>query len=91
MTALNLFIDLAIDMACFFKIEKCKLVVYFNNVKPTHFLYKRHFGSFFSSYMYVTCTWKKLPKRCLYKKFVRKMLMKLTAEWQVRVNSNKKL
>jgi len=26
----------------------------------------------FSSYLYITCTWKKLPKQYLYEKFVRK-------------------
>jgi len=37
-------------------------------------LYERRFGSFF----YIHVTGEKLPKRRLYKKFPRKMLMKLT-------------
>jgi len=37
-------------------------------------------AAFFSSYMYATCMWKKLPKRHSYKKFVRKMLMKFTSD-----------
>jgi len=53
--------------------------VNFTNVLSTIFLYECRFGSFFSSYMYVTCMWKKLPKRHSCKKFVRKMLMKLMA------------
>jgi len=39
-----------------------------------YFSYKRRFGSFF----YVHVTREKLPKQRSYKKFVRKMLMKLT-------------
>jgi len=38
------------------------------------FLYKRNFGSF----LYVHVTREKLSKQRLYKKFARKMLMKLT-------------
>jgi len=53
--------------------------VNFINILHTNFSYKRCFGSFFSSYMYFTCTWRKLPKWRSYEKFVRKMLMKLTA------------
>jgi len=49
--------------------------VNFINILHTHFLYERRFGSF----SLVTCTYKKLLKRCSYKKFERKMLMKLTA------------
>ena len=37
----------------------------------------------FSSYMYVTCTWKKLFKRHLYKKFVRKNVDEIDT-WTVR-------
>jgi len=40
----------------------------------THFSYKHSFGSFFL----VTSMKKKLPKRCSYKKFVRRMLMKMS-------------
>ncbi len=36
------------------------------------------FRQLFSSYMYVTCTWKKLPKWRSYKKRLQKTLMKLT-------------
>jgi hypothetical protein len=46
-------------------------VVNFINVKHTNFLYERRILAAFSSYMYV-------EKPRLYKKFVRKMLMKLT-------------
>ena len=49
-------------------------VVNFINIVCTNFSYDRHFGSF----SLVTYTQKKLPKRHLYEKFVRKMLMKLT-------------
>jgi len=42
--------------------------VNFINFICTHFSYERRFSSFFSSYMYVTYTWKKLPKRNLYEK-----------------------
>ena len=45
--------------------------VNFINVKRTNFSYEHCFGSFFSSYMYI-------EKWHSYKKFVRKMLMKLT-------------
>ncbi len=48
--------------------------VNFINVKRANFLYECHFGSFF----YVHVTKKKLPKQRSYKKFVCKMLMKLT-------------
>jgi len=44
------------------------------NILCTKFSYERRFGSFF----YVHVTREKLPKQCSYKKFVRKMLMKLT-------------
>ncbi len=50
-------------------------VVNFINILRTNFSYKHSFGSF----SLVTCTYKKLPKWRLYKKFVCKMLMKLTA------------
>ncbi len=49
--------------------------VNFINVKPTNFLYKRHFGSFY----YVHVTRKKLPKQRSYEKFMHLTLMKLTA------------
>jgi len=52
-------------------------VVNFINVKHTNFLYKRPVSAAFSSYMYV-------EKQCLYKKLVRKMLMKLTLGDNVR-------
>ncbi len=52
------------------------------------FLYKHGFGSFFSSHMFVTCTWKKLPKQHPYKKCARIKLMKLTAGELVKLNSN---
>jgi hypothetical protein len=41
------------------------------------FLYKRHFGSFFPSYMYVTCTWKKAAKMTFVQKTHAIKLMKL--------------
>jgi len=44
-------------------------------MKHAPFLHKRSFGSFF----YIHVTRKKLPKWCLYEKFVGGMLMKLTA------------
>ena len=53
--------------------------VNFINFITTCFLYKHCFGSFLSSYMCITCMWKKLPKQCLYKKHVVIKLMKLTA------------
>ncbi len=59
----------------FYLFHQC---VNFINILCTNFLYKRCFGSFFSSYMYVTCTWKKLPKQCSFKKRARIKLMKLT-------------
>jgi len=62
--------------AAFFILKS--LGVNFINILLTNFLYKRRFGSFFSSYMYVTCTWKKLPKRHSYKKRAHIKLMKLT-------------
>jgi len=51
-------------------------VVNFINIKRTNFSYKLHFGSFY----YLHVTRKKLPKQCLYKKFARITLMKLTPE-----------
>jgi len=51
-----------------------RLWVDFINILHTNFLYERYFGSFF----YIHVTREKLPKWHLYKKFVRKMLMKLT-------------
>ncbi len=48
--------------------------VNFINILRTNFSYEHCFGSFF----YVHVTREKLPKQCSYKKFVRKMLMKLT-------------
>jgi len=48
--------------------------VNFVNILCTNFLNECLFGSFF----YVHVTREKLPKQCLYKKFVRYMLMKLT-------------
>jgi len=42
--------------------------VNFINILSTNFSYECHFGSFFSSYMYVMCTWKKLLKRRSYEK-----------------------
>jgi len=48
--------------------------VNFINIIHTNFLYKCHFGSF----LYLHVTREELPKQCSYKKFVRKMLMKLT-------------
>jgi len=44
------------------------------NIIHELFLYKSLFGSFF----YLHVTREKLPKKCSYKKFLRKMLMKLT-------------
>jgi hypothetical protein len=41
------------------------------------------FRQLFSSYMYVTCTWKKLPKQHSYKKHTRIKLMKLTVGLQI--------
>jgi len=35
----------------------------------------------FSSYMYVPCTWKKLPKRRSYEKFVRKNVDEIDGSW----------
>jgi len=49
-------------------------VVNFINILCTIFSYEHYFGSF----SLVTCTYKKLPKWCLYETFVRKMLKKLT-------------
>jgi len=46
--------------------------VNFINILCTNFLYECCFGSFF----YIHVTREKLPKRHLYKKFVRKILMK---------------
>jgi len=51
--------------------------VNFINILRTNVSYERRFGSFF----YVQVTREKLPKQCLYEKFVRKMLMKLTIGW----------
>ncbi len=48
--------------------------VNFLNILCTNFLYEHCFDSFF----YVHVTREKLLKRCLYEKFERKMLMKLT-------------
>jgi hypothetical protein len=48
--------------------------VNFINVKCSKFLYERHFSIFY----YVHVTREKLPKQCLYEKFVRSLLMKLT-------------
>jgi len=48
--------------------------VNFINILHTNFLYKLRIGSFF----YLHVTREKLPKQRAYKKFVRKMLMKLT-------------
>ncbi len=42
--------------------------VNFINILRTNFLYEYRFGSFFSSYMYIMCTWKKLLKRRSYEK-----------------------
>ncbi len=53
--------------------------VNFINILRTNFLYEHSFGSFFSSYMYFTCKWKKLPKRRSYEKRVPIKLKKLTA------------
>jgi len=44
--------------------------VNFINILCMNFLYERQFGSFFSSYLYVTCTWKKVAETT----FVRKKL-----------------
>jgi len=58
-----------------------------NKVSISSTLYERVFhtnvvSAAFSSCMYVTCTWKKLPKQHSYEKSVQKMLMKLTlGEW----------
>jgi hypothetical protein len=43
------------------------------------FYVRTSFWQLFSSYMYVTCTWKKLPKRLSYEKCTHIKLMKLTA------------
>jgi hypothetical protein len=48
--------------------------VNFINILRTNFLYECCFGSFF----YVHVTREKLPKQRSYKKFVHKMMMKLT-------------
>jgi len=53
-------------------------MVNFINVLRANFFYKSLFGSFF--YLHVTRA--KLPKRHSYKKFARKMLMKLTPKRQ---------
>jgi len=53
------------------------LRVDFINIIRARFSYERHFGSFFSSYMYFTCMWKKLQKQCLYEKLASIKLMKL--------------
>jgi len=50
-------------------------VVNFITVKRTIFSYEHCVLAAFSSYMYV-------EKWCSYEKFVRKMLMKLTPEWE---------
>ncbi len=49
-------------------------LVNFINILHENFMYE----SLFSSFFYLHVTSKKLPKRCLYKKFEHKMLMKLT-------------
>ncbi len=49
-------------------------VINFINILRKNFSYERCFGSFF----YVHVTRKKLPKQHTYKKFVNKLLMKLT-------------
>ncbi len=54
--------------------QKVSPIVDFINILRTNFLYELCFGSF----ALVTCRQKKLPKRSSYKKFVCKMLMKLT-------------
>jgi len=59
------------DKICF--IESSPVVNFFN-ILHTIFLYESLFGSFF----FLHVTREKLPKRCSYKKFARKMLMKLT-------------
>jgi len=48
--------------------------IIFINILRDNFLFERHFSSFF----YIHVTREKLPKQCSYKKFVCKMLMKLT-------------
>jgi len=50
--------------------------VNFINILHTNFSYKRRFGCFF----YVHVTKEKLLKQRLYKKIVRRMLMKLTSD-----------
>ncbi len=55
-------------------LDKGSLGVNFIHVLHMNFSHKCHFGSFF----YIHVTREKLPKQCLYKIFVRKMLMKLT-------------
>jgi len=58
-----------------FRLKKSLPCVHFINILCTNFLYECCFSSFF----YVHVTRGKLPKWHSYKKFVRKILMKLTA------------
>jgi len=57
-------------------------VIYFINVLLANFTYECLFGSFFSLHV----TREKLLKRCLHKKFVHKMLMKMTPAQRVLQN-----
>jgi len=57
----------------------CRPVVNFINILRVNFLYK----SLFSSFFYLQVTREKLPKRRVYEKFARKMLMKLTPGQQL--------
>ncbi len=67
------------------RLSSCKRHEFnFNYILRAHFSYERRFGSFFSSYNYIACTWKKLPKQCLYEKRARIKLMKLATGYSVR-------
>jgi len=57
------------------KLVKLSPSVNLINVKRANFSYKCCILAAFSSYIYI-------KKRCLYEKFVHKMLMKLTPNWQ---------
>jgi len=53
-----------------------------------HFMYKFFKQTLFWHFFYIHVTREKLPKRHSYEKFVRKMLMKLTARWTNLGNNN---
>ncbi len=69
-----------LQLSCTYHPTMIKGVNFINFIR-THFLYERRFGSF--SY-YINVTREKLPKQCLYEKFVCKMLMKLITDLRIR-------